>query len=226
VFNYTHIFPNTWSMTNTAMNQEYEADNDWDYQAGKQGIEHKKSIEYALMVGRPSESTSSGTLRTTGGFRHFVSTNATDAGGQFTETEFFSALRPCFRYGRKEKWGLASALVVDVLNGFPRGKLEMRQGDSTFGLKIFQYISPHGTLNVATHWLMEGDTLGGHLWIVSTDRMKYRYMKDGPGGTRDTHINKHIEAPGTDGREDEYLTECGLEFGLEKEHGYVYGITG
>lgn len=226
VKNYTQIFRKTWALSNTAMNSQFEADADWDYQANKAGIEHKKSIEYALMVGRPSETIANGGVtRTTGGFRHFVSTNATDAGGQLTEAELFTALRPCFRYGRKEKWGLASALVVDVLNSMPRGKLEMRQSDSTFGLRIFQYISPHGTLNLATHWLMEGDTLGGQLWILSTDRMVYRYMQDGAGGARDTHINKHIEAPGTDGREDEYLTECGLQFGLEKEHGYIYGVT-
>lgn len=225
--NYTQIFKKKIAMTNTALNQDYEADDEWVYQSMKKGIEHKKDLEYAFMVGRPSEVTSNGGVtRTTAGFRHYVSTNVTDAGGTFTETEFFTALRPMFRYGRKEKWGLASALTVDVLNSFPRGKLEMRQSDNTFGLRILQYISPHGTLNVATHWLLEGDTLGGQLWVLDTDVMQYRYMKDGKGGPRDTHIEKGIQAKGLDGQEDQYLTECGLQFGLEKRHGYVYNITG
>jgi hypothetical protein len=145
---------------------EFEGDDDWDHQAAKKGIEHKKDIEYALMVGHPSEDTSSGQARrTTGGFNHYVTTNVTDIGGTMTELEFFTALRPCFRYGAKEKWGLVSALALDVLNTFPRGKLEFRQGEKTFGLRIVQYISPHGTLNVVTHWLLEGATLGGQIWI-------------------------------------------------------------
>jgi hypothetical protein len=220
--NYTQIFRRTWAATGTGMASDYEADDDWAYQSGKQGIEHAKNLEYAFMVGRPSESTgATGVLRTTGGFKHFVSTNAADAGGTFTEAEFFTALRPAFRYGSKEKWGLASMLVVDVLNGFPRGKLEMRQSDNKFGLNIVQYVSPHGVLNVVTHYLLEEDTLGGQMWIVDTDTMAYRYM-DG----RDSHINKEVQPNGTDGRQDEWLTECGLQFGQEKRHGFVYGVTG
>lgn len=226
-FNYAQIFRNTVSMSNTAINSGYEEDNDWKFQTLKKGIEHRSSIERAFMVGRPAELTGgSGVRRFTGGFKHFVSSNVTDAGGTFTEMEFFTALRPMFRYGRKEKWGLCAALVVDVLNGFPRGKLEMRQNDSTFGLRITQYISPHGTLNVATHWLLEGDTLGGEMWVLDTETIRYRYMQSGAGGERDTHINQHVEARGTDGRQDEWLTECGMEFGLEKRHGRVYNITG
>jgi hypothetical protein len=227
VSNYTQIFRKSVALSNTAMNSDYEADDDWDYQTLKKGIEHRKDIEYAFMVGRPSEVTANGVVtRTTAGFRHFVASNVTDAGGTFTETEFFTALRPAFRYGRKEKWGLCSALVVDVLNAFPRGKLQFMQSDKTFGLRIVQYVSPHGTLNVATHWMLEGDALGGQMWILDTDAMQYRYMKSGKGGQRDTHINEHVEAPGTDGRQDEWLTEAGLQFGSEKRHGYVYNITG
>jgi hypothetical protein len=226
VFNYTQIFREPWDATGTEMHSENEADDDWDHQALKHGIEHAKNLEYAFMVGHPSEDTSSGQARrTTGGFKHFVATNATDAGGVFTETELFSALRPAFRYGAKEKWGLASALSVDVMNGFPRGKLEITQSDKTFGLRVMQYISPHGTLNLVTHWLLEGTTLGGQLWILDTDVMKYRYLEN-KRGPRDTSIRTNIQPPDVDGRKDEYLTECGLQFGLEKRHGYIFGING
>jgi hypothetical protein len=225
VYNYTQIFRTPWDATETARHSEYEADDDWDYQALKHGIEHKKSIEYALMVGARSEESSSGQARrTTGGFRSFVTTNATDAGGALTEAEFFTALRPCFRYGAKEKWGFASQLAVDVLNTFPRGKLEVQQGEKTFGLRIFQYISPHGTLNLVTHYLLEGTTLGGQIWVMDSDVVKYRYLVN-KRGARDTTLNKEIQANDVDGRKDEYLTECGLELGSELRHGYIYGIT-
>ena len=53
----------------------------------------------------------------------------------------------------------------------------------------------------------------------------YRYLNN-KRGSRDTHINREIQAPDVDGRKDEYLTEAGLEFGLEKRHGQFIGITG
>lgn len=226
VTNYTQIIRTEWDATQTVLHSEFEGTDDWDNQALKHGIEHKKDIELGVMLGRPSEDTSSGQARrTTGGFNHFVATNVTDVGGTMTETEFFFALRPCFRYGAKEKWAFAAQLPVDVINTFPRGKLEVRQGESTFGLRVMQYISPHGTVNVVTHYLLEGATLGGQIWILDTDVVKYRYLEN-KRGSRDTSIRTEIQAPDVDGRKDEYLTEMGLEFGLEKRHGKIVNITG
>jgi hypothetical protein len=226
VTNYTQIFRTEWDATDTERYSENEGGDDWDLQANKKGIEHAKDIEYALMVGHPSEDTSTGQARrTTGGFNHFVTTNVTDVGGTMTELEFFTALRPAFRYGAKEKWAFASGLAVDILNTFPRGKLQIQQGETTFGLRVVQYISPHGTLNVVTHWLLEGLTLGGQVWIIDTDVTRYRFLQN-QRGSRDTHIRTEIQNNDVDGRKDEYLTEAGLQFGLEKRHGKIVNITG
>jgi hypothetical protein len=225
VFNYTQIHRTEWDATQTELHSEFEGGDDWDHQALKHGIEHKKDLEYASMVGRPSQDTSSGQARrTSGGFNHYVTSNITDAAGALTEVEFFTAMRPAFRYGAKEKWGLASPLAVDVMNTFPRGKLEVRQNERTFGVRVMQYISPHGTLNLVTHYLLEGTILGGQIWIIDTDVVKWRYLKN-KRGSRDTHINKEIQNNDVDGRKDEYLTEGGLEFGQEKRHGKIIGIT-
>jgi hypothetical protein len=108
VYNYTQIFREPWDATETERHSEYEADDDWDHQALKHGIEHAKNIEYSADGRAPVGGHVVGNVRrTTGGFKHYVVTNATDAGGVFTETELFSALRPNFRYGAKEKWGSA-----------------------------------------------------------------------------------------------------------------------
>lgn len=227
MFNYTQIFRMPWDATGSDLHSENEGPDDWEHTAAKKGIEHKKDIEYALMTGHPSEDTSSGQARrTTGGFQHFVSTNTMDAGGVLTEAEFFTFLRPNFRFGAKEKWGLASQLVVDVLNSFPRGKLEVTQSDKTFGLRVMQYVSPHGTLNIVTHYLLEGDTLGGQMWVLDTDVVKYRFLSNKKRGSRDSSVRTNIQAPDVDGRKDEWLTDGGLQFGAEKRHGYLYGVNG
>jgi hypothetical protein len=226
VSNYTQIFRTEWDATETARHSENEGDDDWDFQAAQHGIEHAKSLEYALMIGHPSEDTSSGQARrTTGGFNHFVTTNVTDVGGAMTELEFFTAMRPAFRYGPKEKWALCSALAADVIATYARAKVEIRQSERTFGLRVNQVMGQHGTLNLVTHWLLEGATLGGQIWILDTDVMTYRYLAN-RRGSRDTHINTEIQNNDVDGRKDEYLTEAGLAFGLEKRHGKIINITG
>lgn len=229
VFNYTQIFRDPVAMTETMRHTDTETEpHDWDRQLNRKGIEHAKSIEYAGLFGKPSEDTSGAhPRRTTGGFQHFLSTNNnTDAGGAYTEAEFFASLRPGFRYGSKTKLAMAAPLVVDVLNGFPRGKLEVQQheGGDTYGLNVTRYRSPHGILNVVTHWLLEGDKYANEMFIVDLSNIAYRYLQN-RNGSRDTHVRKNIQSPGADARKDEYLTECGWEFGLPRTHAKVTNIT-
>jgi hypothetical protein len=145
VNNYTQIFRTPWEETDTALHTEYEADDDWDRQAADHGIEHAKNLEYAMMLGRPAEDLTDASgkpRRTTGGFNHFVTTNVTDFAGTTTELGFYTALRPIFRYGAKEKIGFASMLAVDVLNTFPRGKIQISNPDQNkYGLRIMQFVS-------------------------------------------------------------------------------------
>ena len=50
--NYTQILRRSWELTGTAYASENETDpHDWDYQAAKVGIEHKRDIERTLLFG-------------------------------------------------------------------------------------------------------------------------------------------------------------------------------
>jgi hypothetical protein len=224
VYNYCQIIRTEWDATGTGLHSEYEADDDWDHQALKHGIEHKVSVESAFMVGTRGEDTSSGQARRTcGGFKEFATENETAVNGALTEWEFFNGLRPMFDYGANEKWAFASPLAIDVLNGFPRGKLEVRQNEKTFGIRVMQYVSPHGTLNVIKHKLLKGEYLGGEIWVMDSDVVAYRYLQN-KRGSRDTHIRKEIQNNDVDGRKDEYLTEAGPQIGSPARHGSFTGI--
>lgn len=230
VTNYTQIVRDSVEASETWRGSEtFTSPNDWDRTVSKTMIEHKLKLEQMYLHGKPSEDTSLDPLRTSGGAYHFVQTNRTDMGGTMTESEFFNAFSGGFRYGNQSaKMGFAARLAVDVVNSFPRGKLEVVQGDndSTYGLSIMKYRSPHGTLNIVTHNMLEGAVYGGHILVLDLSQLRKRPMRSYGGGTRDTHMNEHIETPGQDGRKDEILTEAGLEFGLEKTHFIMTGITG
>lgn len=227
VTNYCQIFRTPFELTETLRHTAAEVSpHDWSLQANHAGIEHMKDIEYAFLLGHPSENTT-GThpRRTTGGFYHFATQNETGAGGTLTEAEFFGGLRNVFRYGSKTKLGLASRLAVDVLNSFPRGKLEVQQSEKTFGVRVMRYISPHGDVNLVTHNLLEGDEFGGHIALVDLDKVAYRYLA-GENGSRDSKVLTNRQAPDADVRKDEYLAEVGFQIATPKAHGSITGITG
>lgn len=225
--NYAQIFRTPFEMTETARHTANQVNpHDWARQANKAGIEHMKSLEYSFLFGHPSEVAGvSHPRRTTGGFYHYATQNQTDAGGTFTDTELFTALRSGFRYGSRTKLGLASRLATDVLNSFPRGKLQIQQSEKTFGVRVMTYISPHGDLNVVTHNLLEGTVFGGHIAIIDMELLSYRFLA-GENGSRDTKVLPNRQANDADTRKDEYLSECGLTFGHSRAHATVIGITG
>lgn len=233
VYNYTQIFRKPVDETGT---KESSADrtspSDWDRVLNEQGIEHGKDIEYQALLGHPSLDTSgSHPRRTTGGFNHYCTQNVTDVGGTMTEAEFFDALRNPFRYTPQgTKLALCAAKPVDIINAYPRSKLQVIQGNGengtpqTYGLRMVQLITPHGLVNFVTHWLFEGNLLSQQIWVVDIPSTGYRYLH-GAKGSRDTKLRENIQAPGVDGHKDEYLTECGFKFAQPLKHGKVIGIT-
>jgi hypothetical protein len=227
VSNYCQIFRTPFELTETLRHTGNEVSpHDWNLQANHAGVEHMKDLEYAFLFGHPSENTS-GThpRRSTGGFYHFATLNETDVGGTMTEAEFFGALRGIFRYGSRTKLGMASRVAVDVVNAYPRGKLQIEQSEKTFGVRVMRYISPHGDLNMVTHNLLEGDEFAKHIAVVDLDQVAYRYLA-GNEGSRDSKILTNRQANDADTRKDEYLAEVGLQFGIPAAHGSITNITG
>lgn len=228
VYNYTQIFRKPWDSTGTwRATRNKTTPKDWDHQAKKTGIEHARDIELSFMFGyRSEDTTGSQPRRTTKGAVRYVTTNVTDAGGTFTETEWNTVMRGGFEYDAgSTKLGLASNLVISVLNAFAMGKLETRQGESTYGLKVMRYVSPFGTVDLVPHPELRGAVYGGYLLILDMSEVKYRYLAN-EDENRNTHVRENIQENDRDGRKDELLTEAGLQFGQEKRHALVTGVTG
>jgi hypothetical protein len=228
VLNYSQILRRSWELTGTAYASENETDpHDWDYQAKKIGIEHKRDIERTLLYGVPSKAVASNgqPLRTTGGLLYWIKTNQTDAGGGFSEDEFNAFSRNLFRYGAKRKVLMGSPLAVSVLNTFPMSKVRISQTEKKYGIDVTTFVSPFGQLGLVTNWELEGAKYGGILVAYDQANIRYRYLQNSKAN-RDSHVNTNIQPPDADSRRDEWLTECGLDVALEKTAGVVTGITG
>ena len=193
------------------------------------GIEHAKDIEQSLMLGRPSKDvTGTHPRRTTGGFDYFATENIVDMGGATTETELHAGLINVFERGTsKSKLAISAPGPLGIIDGFPRSKLQVVNPNAnlTYGIRVVQLITTHGVLNFVTHWLMKGARLSEEIWLVDLKNVGYRYLDGGEDGSRDTTFRPNIHAPGYDGKKDEYLTECGGEFGQPETHGKLINIT-
>lgn len=227
--NYTQIFRDPIDETATRRaTRDRTQPADWARTTNHVGIEHAKDIEYAAMLGHPSNDlTGSQPRSTTGGFNHYATQNVTDVGGEMTEPEFWNALTPAFRFGSSKKLGLISQNVATIITNYPRSKAIVSDPDAskTYGIHMVQMITPHGKiLNLVTHWLLEGKELAKQMWIVDLANVGYKYLNGGDEN-RDTHIKHNIQAPGQDGRKDEYLTECGFMYSQALTHGKIVNIT-
>jgi len=229
--NYTEIFKRSVEVSGSAGSEvQWTKPHDWQLQHEGEAIEHLIDIENAFLFGKPGTATSANSkpVRYTGGALHFATQNGVAAGGTLTEAGFETFLRGAFRYGSNNKTLFASPLLVSVLNNFSQTKLTTDVGDKTYGVSVTKWISPHGTVNIVKHNLLEGATWGGYGILLDLGRgnVKYRYLSGGPLGSRDTKLYRNRQAPDRDGQLDEWITECGLQFGEAKTHAVLTGVTG
>jgi hypothetical protein len=223
VENYTQIFRTPYEISETAANANYMVEpKEWQRLQERAAVEHAKDIEYSFLFGRKSLTTpGSAEDRTTGGVLSFISSNQTDAGGVLSEAEWNTFMQSVMRYGTGKKLAICSGTGIAALNKFPASKQITKSDETTYGMNVSQYQGPFGAIRTVYHRLMEGSKYGGYVIVVDLDQVKYR-----PFQGRDTKLLPNRQPNDQDGKKDEYLTECGLEFGLQREHGLLSGITG
>jgi len=220
--NYTQIFRTPFGISRTAANTEMYGGKDLAHIRMMQLIEHQKEIERAFWFGEPKEDlTGTHPRRATGGVDYWISTNATDAGGALTQIEFNTFLRTGFRYGSKKKWLFAAPIVVEAISYWASQKLQVSVNEKTFGISTMEYLTPFGVVNIVNMNLFTEVTLySGYAYLIDVEGLAYRYLDNS-----DTKLKTNIQANDADGQEDEYLTECGLQFNNEKKSALLYNVT-
>jgi len=211
---YCQIFRTPFGVTETSANTKtFIRENDLGYQRRKKAIEHMIDIERAFLFGVKAKVTASSgkPKRYTGGVIPQITTYAT--ANVDTEAEFEAFLEDAFAHGNTEKYAFASAAFVSQINLWAKNKLEIVQGETTYGLTIVKYVSPHGTLNIIKHELLTGTKYGNYCVVVDMEAATYRYLS-----TRDTKLLTNRQTPGDDEIIEEYLSEVGLMFEQESRH--------
>lgn len=210
---YTQIFRTPFGVTETSKNTTtLIKENDLDYQRRKKGIEHATDIERSFFYGKlKKDTTGTHPKRYTQGIINAISTYA--SANVDTEAEFDAFLENAFAHGSPEKYAFCSPAFLSQIDQWAKNKLQVMQGANTYGVRIFQYITAHGTLNLIKHKLLTGTPFGNYIVVTDMVNLTYKYLQN-----RDTKLLTNRQSPGDDELVEEYLTECGLKIALESTH--------
>jgi len=245
VYNYTQIFRTPLSITRTARKTKLRTPNDYQ-KAKSEALEmHSWEMELSFIWGIRSENIGDNGKpeRTTMGIVNFIrqympancndyTLNAAYAGQTWAaggEVWFKNMLEQIFRYGAAEKLALVGSgalLGIDAL-AMTGGQINLSPGQKDYGMEITTWRTAFGTIHMKTHPLFSYDaTTRNMMVILEPKEIEYKYVDD-TEFYKESSSRTHSEGYGQrriDGTNEEYLTECGLEFGLPQKCAVLNGV--
>ena len=226
--------------SNTARATEYRGiSNEYMRVWQEKLMEHKMDIETSMLfgVGAADESATGGPTRRTRGILPYTEANGKvktfnySGGSASTYDDFVDAMEDVFapESGNSgSKLVLASRKVITWLNKLAAGSflgntvgtsqynLDVQNIQGKFGHKVTQISTIYGDLNMVAEPLLRGP-YEDYAVMIDLKNVNYRPLV-GNGVNRDTHIVTNIQNNDVDGRQDQILTEAGLEISLPETH--------
>ena len=169
------------------------------------------------------EAGSAGSVRRTfsGGMYYWATTNVFSAGGAVGIFELMDYLEDFFRYGSSEKLVLCGSTFLNTLNKLAKLEMTMNAvpGETTFGMKINELISPFGVCELKLHPLLsDHPTFRSWAFGIDMDYFKVRYIDD------ITYL-PHADTSNPHRRQDEYYADLGWEWQVERAHAIFKDFT-
>lgn len=223
--NYTQIFKTSIAVSNTEKAANLYGGKDLPYQRAKKGTEHALDIERAFWFGQAyydTTGTQGHPRRETGGIDEFITSGSSyvqNQGGPLTAPDLNTFLREGFTYGNSTKMLFAGGIVLQAINEIARGQILTKTGDTTYGVRISEWQTAFGTVNIVHNPLFV-EELAGNAYLLDMECFRYRFMEG-----RDTQLQTNIQAPDVDGEVDQYLSEVGLERKQAPRHALLKGVT-
>ena len=208
---------------------------DFDDQAEKKLIEHKRQMEHFIKFGRFGRDTVNGQyLRTMYGLLERIQVNRFAVNGVLGEGEFEAFLEMGFAFGNARKLLVAPPRVLRAIGNFARNRFVTIPEDETYGLRMRRIESNSGTVDLVSDRELKGSVYGGYMLLLDPDYMLLRYLRAGPDSGRPSKYQgsafckrvENIQNNSSDRRKDEYFSECGLQMVHERVHAIGTGIIG
>ena len=229
-FNYTQIFRNPFTFTNTEVEIETYGVGDPMNEIAKKAVEHKRALENSLFFGaRGFTSAAPNSVGYMGGATEFISTNVFSSIGTLTRKVLDADLQAIYQRGSKNKVIFAAPTPAAALSGLLADNwVRSTPGETLYGAKVNAFVTgaygDHVPVIVKREWgalATANNQYGSYMIVVDLD-----YVSKRPLRNRGTSLLRNRQGNGQDRVTHEYLTEMSLEFAVEKAHGILRGITG
>ncbi|MBU2051343.1 MAG: DUF5309 domain-containing protein [Gammaproteobacteria bacterium] len=241
-YNYTQIFRNPLELTRTAMRTKLRTADSYK-EAKRESLElHSIEMEKAFLYGIATEGTGSNGKpeRTTGGVVAFIKADASGNVNDFSLNSSYSGqtwlqggedwldyyLEVIFRYGAQDKLAFVGSGALLGIQKLAKtyGNIQLSPTSTDYGIKVVQWITPFGTINLKTHPLFSFyATTRNAMLILEPSMLKYRYIDDTM--FKKDPAMKEAGFTAYDGTKEEWLTECGLELHHAEKFGYLTGFN-
>lgn len=223
--NFTQIFKTSIAVSGTEKEAKLYGGKELPYLRAKKATEHALDIERAFWFSEKNSETG-GTQghprRATGGVLEFIESGSSyvqNQGGILSAPDFNTFLREGFTYGESSKVLICGGLVLQSINEMARGQLQTKPLSSSYGVKISEYVTAFGTINIIHNPLFVQD-FAGYGFLLDMECFKIRNMAN-----RDTKLFTNVQAPDVDGQVDQYMTECGLQRMQASRCALLKGVT-
>lgn len=226
--NFTQIFKTGMGITRTADETTLRTGDSMTNDQKRKTFDHSVEIEHALMWGNSFEDlTGTKPKRTMGGLREFLITNTKIYTVATTENDLLDDFFKVFDFDSAgagdERIVFAGNGALNAINKIARASASTRinfQGTiDMFGMNVQKWVIPQGTFFVRSHPLMNvHPKFTNSLFVINPMGIKWRPLTD-------TFLKKDTQTPGTDSKEQEWLTEGGLEVQHEETMAYIGNIT-
>lgn len=239
--NVTQIFRTPLSLTRTAIKTKLRTGDAYQ-EAKREALElHAIEMEKSFLMSKMTERVVNGKpRRTTMGMIPFIEAyapaeniNAYTANVDYTgdtwlqggETWMDERLEQIFRFGNSEKMAFCGTGALRGLNRLAKqtGELQLRVMDAAYGMKVVEWVTPTGTVYLKTHPLFSyNPQYNNSIVMFDLDKLGYRYIDDtffkADKSDRENTNNSR------DGKEEEFLTECGFEADHPETMGILHGV--
>ena len=103
------------------------------------------------------------------------------------------------------------------------GNYQLQPKTTSYGIKVLEWVTPFGTLNMMRHPLFSYETTNRNTMLVFEPKdLVYRFVDDTT--FYDDPEKKNTGYSRIDGTKEEYLTECGLEYHHPQKCGWFNGF--
>ena len=201
-------------------------------------MEHKMDIEQAMLFGSGSTGTETASSSAPQRYSHGIM-SYTESNGKVYNMSYASSGYDAFLDAMEDffapesgnsgnKLVLASRKVITYLNKLGSGsfmnnsvgssqyRLDVNQVPGSFGHQVTVVNTIFGNLHFVAEPLLRG-IWENYCVAVDLKNVAYRPLV-GNGNSRDTFIETNVQDNGVDGRQDQIITEAGLEIQLPETH--------